>query len=450
MSEAPQPQAQPQFDPDAPHQVRPKLRALRGFPLNAKGPDGKPIQLMGLADARQISPEIVATSPAAQQILPMLDGTRTVDEILTQVEGLPETFLKPFVAQLDKAGLIFGPNYEKIAAKMREEFDSTPILPPGASAQIADQMVAQTLGQNAPDEQTADLGPKKLTDAIDTWIAPGLKDATPPAFENLPKAVIAPHMDYQRGWNNYAHAYGRLTGLTPPDRVVVLGINHFGESTGVCGCDKGFSTPLGEFAPDTDLIEALRGKLGDGLYANRFAHEREHSVELQLPWIQRTLLADGGAAPKIFAALIHDPVVNQGASYDGNGSGLDPFIEALIESLDSLGGKTLVVGAVELAHAGRAFGDDVQLGGQDEAANTFREKIRQTDQELLEQVTSGAVDDLLGTLAWRQHPNRWTSTGALVAAIRVARGESVQMLNYADASDPQGVSLVTSAAMAIT
>lgn len=439
---------QPQFDPNAPHQVRPKLRPIRGFPLNANGPDGKPIQLLGLADARQISSEVVATAPAARQILPLFDGERSVDDILAQVQGLPEDFLKPFVAQLDAAGLLFGPTFDKMAAKMREEFDSSSILPPASTAAIADQLAVQALGGEATDEQKAELGPKKLREMIDTWVEQALKDATPPAFEDLPKGVIAPHFDYGRGWINYAHTYGRLRGLTPPDRIVILGVNHFGEATGVCGCDKGFATPLGELEVDTALVEALRESVGETLFDHRYDHEREHSIELQLPWLQHLLIGDG-PAPKIFAALVHDPIVNDGASYDGNGVALDPFIEGLIEALDRLGGRTLIVGAVGLAHAGPAFGDQVQIAAQTDEAEQFRQKVIQTDRELLAHVAEQKLDELTTALAWQQNSNRWNATGALIAAIRVARPEKVTLLNYAGAGDQQGMSLTTSASMAL-
>src|SRR5690606_2106930 len=112
----------------------------------------------------------------------------------------------------------------------------------------------------------------------------------------LPRAVIAPHIDYPRGWLNYATVWGRLRIVDRPDRVVILGTNHFGMGTGVTACDKGFSTPLGACPADHRLLDALRDRLGaDGaerLLANRYDHEREHSIELQIPWVQHCLGMD--------------------------------------------------------------------------------------------------------------------------------------------------------------
>ena len=59
-------QPTPKFDPNAAHMRRPKLRPVRGFPVQGQGPDGKPLQLMGLADARQIASKVIFTMPAAR------------------------------------------------------------------------------------------------------------------------------------------------------------------------------------------------------------------------------------------------------------------------------------------------------------------------------------------------------------------------------------------------
>lgn len=446
--------APPQFNPGAPNQARPRLRKLRGFPFPVQMQDGKQQVLLGLADAQQISEKMVVTQPAFQAVLPLMDGSRDIDQIVAEVgRGLQRPVLEQFVAQLDDAGLIFGPVHEKMLVDLRTNFDKADHLPPASTAQLADLLVMQELGQEATDEQKAEHGPAKLREMLDKWIDAALKDVENPAFDTLPKAIVAPHLDYPRGWYNYAQVYGRMRVVDRPDRVVILGTNHFGQATGVCGCDKGFASPLGVCPVDQELVNALRSELGESastLFAERYDHENEHSVELHIPWIQHVLGADErGNYPKIFAALVHDPIVNNGQSYDGNGVDLEPFVEALKRALAKVGGTTLIISSADLSHVGPSFGDQQPLSGAEGPGAEFRARVASHDKEMLQTFTEGRFEDLVGSMAWQQNPTRWCSIGNMVATARVAQPERIELLNYAAAMDPQGTTFVSSAALAM-
>lgn len=458
-NQPPTPPTAPKFDPSAPHQQTPKLRAVRGFP--AQGQQGsQTVQLLGLADARQISDRVIYTAPAVQVLLPLMDGTRTLDQIVGEVgRGLTRPVLEDLVAQLDDAGLLYGPRFDGILAKMRSDFDSAANLPPASTAAFADALVQQGVQQNnepAPttEQEAMTRGAEKLKQVMDLWMGEALKSANKPSFDALPKAIVAPHLDYSRGWPNYASAWGRLRVTDRPDRVVILGTNHFGLATGVCGCDKGFQTPLGTCEADQDLIAAVRRRLGsenaEKLFKDRYDHEREHSIELQIPWVQHCLGADAsGKFCKVFAVLVHDPSVNGGESYDGNGLGLDPFIDALKGALAELPGKTLVVSSADLSHAGPAFGDQQALAGDGAEATTARNRIFTHDREMLNLFAQGKADELVSNMAWQQNPTRWCSIGNMVAAYRITEPQKVEILNFTAAMDQQGTTLVSSAAIVL-
>lgn len=452
MSDEPQ-ENTPVFDPDAPNQQKPKIRPLRAVPMPMQTQEGQQVVMMGLADSQQVMPKMVVTHPAFQKVLPLMDGSKGVEEIVSQVEGLDQNTLERFVAQLDQAGLIFGPVFDKALEEMHENFDNTDTLPPGSTAQIADLLVMQEHGEDASDEVKQEHGPAALKAAMDQWIDASLKDAVNPSFDTLPKAIIAPHLDYPRGWLNYGNTYGRLRVAERPDRVIILGTNHFGRSTGVCGCNKGYETPLGVCEADVELIDALKAELGgvaETLFAERYDHENEHSVELHIPWIQHVFGADdAGNYPKVFGALIHDPLVNNGASYDGNGVDLDPFVEALDKTLSSLGGTTLIVSSADLSHVGPAFGDQQAMAGDEEPATQRRSEVAKHDQETLKAFVEQRLDDMVGAMSWQQNPTRWCSVGNMTAAMRLAKPEKVDLLNYSAAMDPQGNAMVTSAAIAM-
>ena len=437
----------PKFDPNAAHMQRPKLRAVRGFP--AKMGDQT---VLGLADARQVSSKMVFTAPAAQMILPHLTGEKSLSEVLQVVgKGLTQETLEQLVAQLDDAGLLEGPTYQAIWEQVKADFDSADLLPPATTAAFADSLVGPQPDTGELDEdERARLGAAKMTEIFDTWIDKALENVEKPSFDSLPKAVVAPHIDYGRGWMNYAAVWGRLRVVDRPDRVVILGTNHFGHGTGVVGCEKGFETPLGSCEVDTELVSLLRSKLGDGLFEHQYDHEREHSIELQVPWIQHCLGRDeSGAHCRIFGALVHDPAVNNGESYDGTGIAIQAFVDALKESIDSLDGTTLVVSSADLSHVGPAFGDKRSLVGDEPEVKAIRDKTFSHDRELLEMVRQNKPTDLVSSMAWQQNPTRWCSTGNLVATLMTVEPDDVQLLNYAAAMDSQGMSLVSTSAMAM-
>lgn len=441
---APDAPVPPQFDASQPHQQQPKLRPVRGFPAQAEGK-----MLLGLSDARQISDRVVFLAPAAQIILPLMDGQRSLEQICAEVgRGLTREILEPLIAQLDDAGLLFGPVYEALLAKVKTDFDATPILPPASTAAIADAFVQAAIGESVTAEQKAAEGPKRLRAAFDEWMAQALKDAPNPSFNELPKAIVVPHIDYPRGWLNYGAVWGRMRVVDRPERVVILGTNHFGESTGVVGCDKGYQTPLGTCDIDGAMLELMNKELGERLFANRYDHEREHSIELQIPWIQHVLGPDDkGAYCKVFAALVHDPTVNSGESYDGKGVGLQAFVAALRKAIAELPGKTLVVSSADLSHVGPSFGDEQALAGDEEAPTQFRNKVFQHDREMLDLVRQNKPDELVSSMAWQQNPTRWCSIGNLVATMMAVQPREVTLLNYAAALDQQGLGMVSSASI---
>jgi AmmeMemoRadiSam system protein B len=448
------------FDESAPHHTSPKLRPVRPMPLQH---DGK--QVLGLRDAQMISQQMVVTGLIAQFLLGHMDGNNSIDDIVDKarkqakennvpdqaVQQITPEPVKQLVGQLDGAGMLEGPRFEDLLADLRRQFDSSDTLPPSTTADIADALAKQDLGEGfetASDEVKQEAGSRKLAETFDQMIEKALEKADDPSWDALPAVVYTPQQDYQRGWLNYASVYGRMRVCDRPDRIVILGTNNFGRGTGVVGCDKGFGSPLGNCPLDADFLATVKANLGEEnaakLMAEKYDHEREGSIEVQIPWIRHVF---GGATseegPKVCAFLVHSYLQNQGKAYNENGLDLEPFVEALKAAIENTPGTTLVVCTNELSHVGPAFGDKVQLTQENPQADEFRKQVVHTDQNLLKSYAAGNIDEMLNQIQWSQNGTRWSSLGPMIVARKLAGDREVKLLNYMGASDQQGMTMIT-------
>jgi len=138
----------------------------------------------------------------------------------------------------------------------------------------------------------------------------GLLRAARPAAVNA-KALIAPHAGYIYSGPIAASAYATLAPRASEiRRVVLLGPSHFVPFQGLALPDAAaFRTPLGTVELDTDAFDLLANC--PGVIALPMAHAREHSLEVQLPFLQVVLpefklvpLAVGDAEPREVAAVL--------------------------------------------------------------------------------------------------------------------------------------------------
>ena len=182
----------------------------------------------------------------------------------------------------------------------------------------------------------------------------GILEAVPEDVPDLPagatvRAVVAPHIDTRCGGAGYAAAYSAAKDLRPK-RVVVLGVGHAMDEGLYCLTDKDFETPLGRVPTDAEAVAALREAGGAVVSPGDFAHKSEHSVELQLGFLQRLLPQRSfGLVPVLCGTARALPSYTRGAFREAAGG----FLEALRGLLDE---DTLLVAGVDFCHVGPKFG----------------------------------------------------------------------------------------------
>lgn len=150
---------------------------------------------------------------------------------------------------------------------------------------------------------------QRLLAQVESWLDNGLGKEIP----KPPKALIVPHSGYHYSGETAAKAYRLLEPVYDSiQRVVLLGTSHHANFKGVAlpGTDA-FRTPLGDVKIDAQAVKQLLAS--DMVQEIPDHHQLEHSIEVQLPFLQTALenfqlvpLVIGDCEQTELAALLED------------------------------------------------------------------------------------------------------------------------------------------------
>jgi AmmeMemoRadiSam system protein B len=164
---------------------------------------------------------------------------------------------------------------------------------------VAGQFYAGTAGslrRQIEESFLSERGPKKLP-----TVMPGPWDI---------KGCIVPHAGYPYSGPVAAHVYAALAQDGFPDGLVIVGPNHTSYGAPVALMKNGsWETPLGTVAVDERRAELLAGVATH----DPMAHQYEHSIEVQLPFLQY-LKQDFMFVPVCLARQSYDAAIKLGSA----------------------------------------------------------------------------------------------------------------------------------------
>jgi AmmeMemoRadiSam system protein B len=197
---------------------------------------------------------------------------------------------------------------------------------------------------------------------VDDLLAAAGRVERPAAF----LGVIAPHAAYPYSGRAAATAYACMAGA-PQERAVILAPSHYSWFQGLAWIDvDAFATPLGKVPVDRDSVAAL---LHQPLCAARpQAFEREHALEIQLPFLQSVL-----PQVRIVPLLVGEVTA---ADEQALAAALRPLLDA----------HTLLVVSSDFVHYGEHFD---YLPFPSAGAEAVRAGLRQLDLGAIELVCRG-------------------------------------------------------------
>jgi len=249
----------------------------------------------------------------------------------------------------------------------------------------------------------------QLTAEVDSYV----NAAQLPELDGEVVAVMAPHAGFTYSGPVAGYAFAALRGLTPKVVALLSPMHYPYTEPLLTTAHSAYATPLGEVPVDHDALKALDSlllmELGFGL--TRVAHDSEHSLEIELPFLQRVL----GKPFRLLPVMVRDPrprVVR----------GLGKALAALFSDGGFLAAESsILVASTDLSHF-------------------YPQAVaNELDAEMLRQVEAFDPD---GVLSVEDEGKGFAcGRGAVAAVLWAARGlgaNHVEIVNYATSGDITG------------
>jgi hypothetical protein len=146
--------------------------------------------------------------------------------------------------------------------------------------------------------------------------------------------LICPHAGYVYSGPVAASAFYELAQDGKPDTVVLMGPNHTGYGSALSMMREGtWKTPLGDIEVDTKLADQIRGET-NMIDIDELAHRYEHSIEVQLPFLQYLYGDEFKIVPICFLMQDYESAVEVGRAFE--------------EALDAT--NTVVIASSDMTH----------------------------------------------------------------------------------------------------
>ena len=397
---------------------KPRLRQLDFQPVYHQGE-----QMWYLRDPLELTSEQLVMPPALAQLLLFLDGTRTPQEAHAAFcqhvgQSLDFAITEQALSQLDAACLLDNDNARQALAAQKEAFRSQPHRPPALA------------------DLSYPANPRQLTMMLDDY---GKEDNLNGWQPWRGRAIISPHIDYQRGGKVYSKVWQRAqTAVLEADLVIILGTDHNGGLGTFTLTRQPYATPYGVLPTDTELVDELAAAIGEeAAFAEELHHRKEHSIELSAVWLHY-IYQQAGIDPKpmvpILCGSFHHFVMN------GAHPAEDDLLETAVTTLQraTAGKNVLIVASVDFAHVGPAFGDDYIMD------DTRRAALRQTDHNLVQAIIRGDDASYYDQIAAVEDRNKVCGFSSIYLMLRYLQGtEGVQVAYDHCRADDEDHSLVS-------
>ena len=216
-------------------------------------------------------------------------------------------------------------------------------------------------------------------------------------------AVISPHAGYIYSGGVAGETIGRVK---VPENVIILGPNHTGHGASIALMDQGsWDMPMGEVPVNNELAAEI-AKSTPLIQVDEVAHRFEHSLEVQVPFLQH-MQKNLTIAPLVVSHVSYETCVSV-----GNG---------LAEAIKNYGKPVLIVASTDMTH----YESRQSASSKDGMA---LECIKALDPEGLYNTVVGNRISMCGIMP---------TTVALIAAIALG-AKKAELIRYTDSGEASG------------
>jgi len=278
----------------------------------------------------------------------------------------------------------------------------------------------------SPVRQPAHAGaayPAEIGDLRETMSEYMSSDGAPPVADAGLFAIAAPHVSPCGGWQSYRAAYRMLRPEHRDRTFVILGTSHMGAPERFGLTRKNFLTPFGEARTDRSLVDWLATRAGRAIDMEDYCHSFEHTVELQVIFLQHLFGADVRIVPILcgqFWRSIHD----------GGDPEKDDGVKAVIEALGELrereGNRLFWILGVDMAHMGVRYGDGLEAKANEGEMNA----VEARDQARIACINSCDAGGFWDLVRKNQDDLKWCGSAPFYTFLKSAPKSRGELLQY--------------------
>lgn len=362
-----------------------------------------------IRDPYRFSDAMLIIPPPLVECLQCFDGQQTGLDLRAALVRLTNDLQvgeieRSLIEALSNAGFLEDERFAQMEAERRRNFARQTVREPShagsAYPENADEMRQTLAGYMAGD------------------------GAPPPAAAGTLFAIAAPHVSPQGGWESYREAY-RLLRPEHRDRTfVVLATSHYGEPEKFGLTRKTFRTPLGDTPTDQAMVDFLAKRAGAAVEMEDYCHSFEHTVELQVIFLQHVLGPGVRILPILCGPFVRS--LYQGSGNPEENDGVKAFFDALGELRDREGDNLFWILGVDMAHMGARYQDSFAATAGEGAMQT----VAAQDQSRIERIQAADAGGFWDLVRENQDPLKWCGSSPFYTFLKTAAPARGELLRY--------------------